>query len=171
MSDQKLIATIRLHLAIPEGEPHDLVLDSLSEELDGISVMSADAALEITDFQIDSLEDPAAAEKLTVIFFTDVDSVETYIQHVEVGPDDDAFEMAVLQAKREWGGAPSDWENATEIARFPGHIHEDGEKQHEPLFSSIKEEEDHVSECENCGNTDQDGSDDCIDCGLENAFR
>lgn len=30
--------------------------------------------------------------------------------------------------------------------------------------------EDEIAACENCGNTDQDGTDDCIDCGLENAF-
>ncbi len=171
MSDPRMIATVQLHLSVCEGEPRELVDDSLVKHVQRLDGSAEDAALTVTGFQLDSIEAPAAPEKFTVVFFTDVDSVETYIQHIEAGPDDDAFDLAVQQAMKEWGGPASDWESATEIARFPGHIHQQGDRMLKPIYTTKKAAgELEISACENCGNTDQDGTDDCIDCGQKDAF-
>lgn len=83
-------------------------------------------------------KDPAVAalEKrdqhaFTVIFYIDADrAVETFAEHVTAADRVEAWELAVAQAKKNAGSSTGhdlsaqEWENATEIATFAGHLTE-----------------------------------------------
>ena len=170
--------TVRLRYQVHKQIADQQGIDELGKAFDDLFVTTDADSLELERLEIETIDhipsDQAATRKFTVVFFIDgVRGVEHFVEHVEVASPSNAFEAAVQQARTSGHSSTGhhisseEWENATEIAVFSGHCEDARGKQVEPLYVN---EPFKAAACPNCGNTLQDGSPDCLDCGLEGAF-